>query len=56
MGLKYLSLHRFAIARIMSTPIRSKIIMPTEIYTLRNWVYKIKVYMNSVYSNNFYQI
>ena len=30
--------------------------MPTEIYTLRNWVYKIKVYMNSVYNNNFYQI
>ena len=24
--------------------------MPTEIYTLRNWVYKIKVHMNSVYN------
>ena len=30
--------------------------MPTEIYILRNWVYKIKVYMNSVNNNNFYQI
>ena len=30
--------------------------MPTEIYTLRNWVYKIKVYMNRIYKNNFYQI
>ena len=56
MGLQYLSLHRFAITRIVPTLIRSKIIMPTEIYTLRNWVYKIKVYMNSVYNNNFYQI
>ena len=30
--------------------------MPTDIYTLRKWVYKIKIYRNSVYSNNFYQI
>ena len=30
--------------------------MPTDIYTLRKWVYKIKVYRNSVYNNNFYQI
>ena len=30
-------------------------IMPTDIYTLWNWVYKIKVYMNSAYNNNFYK-
>ena len=30
--------------------------MPTDIYRLRKWVYKIKVYRNSVYNNNFYQI
>ena len=30
--------------------------MPTYIYTLRKWVYKIKVYRNSVYNNIFYQI
>ena len=30
--------------------------MPTDIYTLRKRVYKIKVYRNSVYNNNFYQI
>ena len=30
--------------------------MPTDIYTLRKWVYKIKIYRNGVYNNNFYQI
>ena len=30
--------------------------MPTDIYTLRKWVYKIKVYRNSVYNNIVYQI
>ena len=30
--------------------------MPTYIYTLRKWVYKIKVYRNSVYNNIVYQI
>ena len=30
--------------------------MPTYIYTLRKWVYMIKVYKNSVYNNIFYQI
>ena len=30
--------------------------MPTEIYMLRNWVYKIMFYMNGVHNNNFYQI
>ena len=30
--------------------------IPTYIYTLRKWVYKIKVYRNSVYNNIFYQI
>ena len=29
--------------------------MPTDIYALRKWVYKIQVYRNSVYTNNFYQ-
>ena len=30
--------------------------MPTYIYTLRKWVYMIKVYKNSVYNNNVYRI
>ena len=41
--------------RIVSTLIMSTGLRPTVINSLGKWVYKMKVYMNSVYNNNFYQ-